>query len=191
MVSGLPTFGNGDKSDTRVNTQKKIVIIAGPNGAGKTTFAREFLPKEAGCPVFVNADLIAAGIAPFQPESVPFHAGRLMLGEIAAHFAAGRNFAFETTLSGRTYAPMIDRWRADGYSVKLIFLSLASPEEAIARVAMRVRQGGHHVPAETIRRRFNSGLAQFRETYRARVDFWQLMDNSGKHLQLIEEGTNP
>lgn len=111
--------------------------------------------------------------------------------ENAAHFAAGRNFAFETTLSGRTYAPMIDRWRADGYSVKLIFLSLASPEEAIARVAMRVRQGGHHVPAETIRRRFKSGLAHFHDTYRARVDFWQLLDNSGKHLRLIEEGTNP
>ncbi len=177
--------------DHRMNAQKKIVVIAGPNGAGKTSFAREFLPKEAGCPVFVNADLIAAGIAPFQPESVPFHAGRLMLGEIAAHIAAGRNFAFETTLAGRTYAPMIDRWRADGYSVKLIFLSLASPEEAIARVAMRVRQGGHHVPAETIRRRFKSGLAHFRNTYRVRVDFWQLFDNSGKHLQLIEEGTNP
>ena len=113
--------------DHRMNAQKKIVVIAGPNGAGKTSFAREFLPKEAGCPVFVYADLIAAGIAPFQPESVPFHAGRLMLGEIAAHIAAGRNFAFETTLAGRTYAPMIDRWRADGYSVKLIFLSLASP----------------------------------------------------------------
>lgn len=171
--------------------QKKIVIIAGPNGAGKTTFAREFLPNEAGCPIFVNADLIAAGIAPFQPETVAFRAGRLMLGEISTHFAAGRSFAFETTLSGRTYAPMIDRWRADGYTVKLIFLSLTSPEEAIARVAMRVRQGGHNIPTETIRRRFEAGLIHFRETYRSRVDFWQLFDNSGKSVQLIEEGINP
>lgn len=179
-----------EQGDCRMNIQKKIVIIAGPNGAGKTTFAREFLPNEAGCPVFVNADLIAAGIAPFQPEAVAFRAGRLMLGEIAAHFAAGRNFAFETTLSGLTYARMIDRWRANGYTVKLIFLSLASSEEAIARVAMRVRQGGHNIPADTIRRRYEAGLFHFRETYRSRVDFWQLLDNSGKSSQLIEEGVN-
>jgi predicted ABC-type ATPase len=170
---------------------KKIVIIAGPNGAGKTTFAREFLPNEAGCPVFVNADLIAAGIAPFQPEAAAFRAGRLMLEEIARHAAEGRSFAFETTLSGLTYARMIDRWRADGYTVKLIFLSLTSPEEAIARVAMRVRQGGHHIPADTIRRRFEAGLVHFRDTYRARVDFWQLIDNGGDIPLLLEEGANP
>ena len=121
---------------------KKIVIIAGPNGAGKTTFAREFLPNEASCPVFVNADLIAAGIAPFQPESVAFRAGRLMLQEIARHTSEGRSFAFETTLSGLTYARMVDKWRKDGYVIKLIFLSLSSADEAVARVAMRVRQGG-------------------------------------------------
>ena len=94
--------------------QKKVVIIAGPNGAGKTTFARQFLPWEADCPIFVNADLIAAGIAPFQPEAVAFRAGRLMLQELARHTAERRSFAFETTLSGRTYAPMIDAWRAGG-----------------------------------------------------------------------------
>ena len=110
--------------------QKKIVIIAGPNGAGKTTFAREFLPNEGDCPNFVNADLIALGIAPFQPESVALRAGRLMLQEIAHHAAEGHSFAFETTLSGKTYAPMMDRWRANGYRVKLIFLSLASADKA-------------------------------------------------------------
>jgi len=170
---------------------KKIVIIAGPNGAGKTTFAREFLPNEAGCPVFVNADLIAAGIAPFQPEAAAFRAGRLMLEEIARHVAEGRSFAFETTLSGLIYANMIDRWRADGYVVKLIFLSLALPDEAIARVAMRVRQGGHNIPPETIRRRFTSGLQHFREVYRHRVDFWQWYDNSGESPELLEEGVHP
>jgi predicted kinase len=127
--------------------EKKIVIIGGPNGAGKTTFAREFLPHEAGLPVFVNADLIAAGLSPFNPEAAAFRAGRLMLEEIAAHTAAGRSFAFESTLSGLTYLQMIAAWRASGYIVKLMFLSLATPEEAIARVAMRVRQGGHDVPA--------------------------------------------
>ena len=170
---------------------KKIVIIAGPNGAGKTTFAREFLPNEASCPVFVNADLIAAGIAPFHPESVAFRAGRLMLQEIARHTSEGRSFAFETTLSGLTYARMVDQWRKDGYVVKLIFLSLSSADEAVARVAMRVRQGGHNIPADTIRRRLDAGLFHLRETYRSRVNFWQLFDNSGEVPRLLEEGANP
>lgn len=174
-----------------MNGQKKIVIIAGPNGAGKTTFAREFLPNEAGCPVFVNADLIAAGISPFQPEFVAFRAGRLMLEEISRHAAEGRSFAFETTLSGLTYVRLINVWRDSGYTVKLIFLSLTSPEEAIARVAMRVRQGGHGIPAETIRRRFAAGWVRFHETYRQQVNFWQLFDNSGETPLLLEEGENP
>lgn len=174
-----------------MSVQKKIVIIAGPNWAGKTTFAREFLPNEAGCPIFVNADLIAAGIAPFQPEAVAFRAGRLMLQELAHHTALGSSFAFETTLSGRTYAPMIDNWRANGYTVKLIFLSLMSADEAVARVANRVRQGGHNIPVDTIRRRFDAGLLHFYGTYRHRVDFWQLFDNSGDSPQLLEEGSNP
>jgi predicted ABC-type ATPase len=173
------------------NRAKKIVIIAGPNGAGKTTFAREFLPNEAECPVFVNADLIAAGIAPFQPEAAAFRAGRLMLEEISRHATEGRSFAFETTLSGLTYARMIDTWRADGYTVKLFFLSLASPEEAIARVAMRVRQGGHNIPAEVIRRRFKAGMTHFQTTYRQRVNWWQLFDNGTENLMLMEEGENP
>ena len=171
-----------------MSDQKKIVIIAGPNGAGKTTFAREFLPNEAGCPVFVNADLIAAGIAPFQPETAAFRAGRLMLEEISRHVTEGRSFAFETTLFGLTYAPMIDKWRERGYKVKLIYLSLTSPEEAVARVAMRVRQGGHNIPPDTIRRRFSAGLNNFRDTYRHRVNYWQLFDNSGEVPLLLEEG---
>ena len=114
-----------------------------------------------------------------------------MLQELAHHTAEGRSFAFETTLSGRTYAPMIDAWRATGYIIKLIFLSLVSAEEAIARVANRVRQGGHNIPTDTIRRRFDAGLVQFHETYRHRVDFWQLFDNSGDAPQLLDEGSNP
>ena len=170
---------------------KKIVIIAGPNGAGKTTFAREFLPFEAGCPVFINADLIAAGLSPFQPEAAAFRAARMMLQDIAAHVRAGRDFAFETTLAGLTYATMISRWRADGYQVKLLYLSLASEEEAIARVALRVRQGGHDIPLNVIRRRFAASRKNFHETYRRRVDFWQWFDNSGPLPRLREEGRNP
>ena len=106
---------------------KKIVIIAGPNGAGKTTFARAFLPFEAGCELFINADLIASGLSPFNPEAVAIRAGRLMLTEIDINAAAGNSFAFETTLSGRTYVPRIAKWRADGYIIKLYFLALLRP----------------------------------------------------------------
>lgn len=169
---------------------KKIVIIAGPNGAGKTTFAREFLPAEAGCPVFVNADLIAAGLSPFQPEAAAFRAGRLMLEEIARHAAEGHSFAFETTLSGLVYARKIAGWRKTGFTVKLIFLSLATPDKAIARVALRVRQGGHDVPPEIIRRRFAAGLRNFQDVYRHSVDYWQWFDNSGDTPILNDEGGN-
>ena len=174
-----------------MNAQKKIVIIAGPNGAGKTTFAREFLPFEANCLAFLNADLIAAGLSPFQPETAAFRAGRLMLEEITIHVVAGKSFALETTLAGLIYARMIPQWRAANYVVKLIFLSLSSPEEAIARVAIRVRQGGHTIPPEIIRRRFIAGLRNFHNVYRQRVDYWQWFDNSGSAPHLLEEGSNP
>jgi predicted ABC-type ATPase len=156
----------------------RILMIAGPNGAGKTTFAREFLPQEADCPIFINADLIAAGLAPFAPDSEAVRAGRLMLAEIGRHFAAHDSFAFETTLAGRGYRRSIRRWQAAGYRVKLLFLSLQQPEEAIARVAERVRQGGHDVPEDTIRRRFHAGIDNFHALYAPLVDAWVLYDNT-------------
>ena len=173
-----------------MTVQKKILIIDGPNGAGKTTFVREFLPNEGSCPVFVNADLIAAGISPFQPRAATFCAGRLMLQEIAHHAAQGISFAFETTLAGLIYARMIDAWRTDGYTIKLIFLALGSAEEAISRVATRVVQGGHNIPEATIRRRFDAGRLNFQSTYRSRVDSWLLFDNSGEIPLLLDEGEN-
>jgi len=169
-------------------TGKKIVIIAGPNGAGKTTFAREFLPNEAGCPVFVNADLIAAGLAPFDPTRVALRAGRLMLEEIHAHVRKGESFAFETTLSGRHYAQLIPQWRERGYKVKLIFLSLPTPAMAVERVRVRVVQGGHNVPPDVIRRRFFSGRRNFENIYRKLVDVWVLYDNAGEKPLLLDEG---
>ncbi|PKO72963.1 MAG: Zeta toxin family protein, partial [Betaproteobacteria bacterium HGW-Betaproteobacteria-17] len=93
-----------------MSDERKVIVIAGPNGAGKTTFAREFLPVDAACPVFVNADLIAAGLAPFAPETAAVQAGRVMLQELARHFAARQSFAFETTLSGRGYLRHIREW---------------------------------------------------------------------------------
>jgi len=158
---------------------KKIVIIAGPNGAGKTTFAREFLTGEAHCPIFINADLIAAGLSPFAPELAAIKAGRLMLESVHEHVSKGDSFAIETTLSGLGYARAIPDWRQQGYHVKLMFLQLPNAETAIARVAERVRQGGHNIPESIIRRRFESGLKNFEQTYQPLVDVWLQFDNAG------------
>lgn len=171
--------------------ERKVIAIAGPNGAGKTTFAREFLPHEAGCPVFVNADLIAAGLAPFAPETAAVQAGRLMLQELDRHFAAGESFAFETTLSGRGYVQRIRAWQAAGYRVKLIFLQLDSADEAVARVAQRVRQGGHDIPEATIRRRFAVGRQNFERLYAPLVDAWALYDNAGAKPVLLDWSEKP
>jgi predicted ABC-type ATPase len=166
---------------------KKIIIIAGPNGAGKTTFAGEFLPNEAECPVFINADLIAAGLAPFEPERAAFKAGRLMLAEIHAYANKAESFAFETTLSGRAYAGAIPKWQMRGYRVKLFFLRLDSPALAVARVRQRVRAGGHNVPEQIIRRRFKAGLHNLETLYKPLVDEWAVYDNSGIIPELLEE----
>jgi predicted ABC-type ATPase len=166
----------------------KIVIIAGPNGAGKTTFAREFLPNEGNCPTFINADLIAAGISPFAPESVSIRAGRLMLDEIDDRVRNRKSFAFETTLSGRSYLHKIRQWQELGYHVKLLFLSLPIADVAIARVAARVSQGGHNIPENIIRRRFDSGLKNFDTMYKQQVDAWMLYDNSESKPRILAWG---
>lgn len=169
---------------------KKIIIIAGPNGAGKTTFANEFLPNEAHCPNFVNADLIAAGIAPYSPASVAFKAGRIMLNEIDQYVKKGESFAFETTLSGRHYSTRIPSWKSAGYNIILLFLKLDSEETAVARVRQRVLAGGHDIPRDTIRRRYKSGINNFNQLYKQIVDEWSLYENSGSAPVLLEEGTN-
>jgi predicted ABC-type ATPase len=169
-------------------TPKKIVIIAGPNGSGKTTFALEYLPNEGECPIFVNADLIAAGISPFLPEKAAFHAGRLMLEEIKRHVLNGDSFAFETTLSGKTYAQMIPEWQKRGYSVKLIFLYLPDVRIAVERVRYRVGQGGHNIPERIIKRRYEKGWRNFQTIYRQLVDAWLLFDNAGATPKMINQG---
>ena len=170
--------------------QKKIIIIAGPNGAGKTTFANEFLPNEADCINFVNADLIAAGISPYSPATVAFKAGRIMLSEIENYVKQSESFAFETTLSGRHYATHIPIWRSFGYKIILLFLKLDSEETAIARVQQRVLAGGHDIPEDTIRRRYLSGIENFNSIYRSIVNEWSLYENSGPKPVLLEEGVN-
>ena len=167
--------------------EKRIFIIAGPNGAGKTTFATEFLPNEADCPLFINADIIAAELNPSEPHLVAFQAGRLVLNQIREHVRKGESFAFETTLSGRGYARHIPRWRERGYRVKLFFLWLPTPEMAIARVAQRVLEGGHNVPEAVLRRRFEAGWSNFEGIYRDLVDGWILYDNSGDEPKRLAE----
>lgn len=167
---------------------RKILIIAGPNGAGKTTFAREFLPREAGCPLFVNADLIASGLSPFAPGSANIRAGRIMIEEIESHVGRRESFAFETTLSGRRYGRMIPRWQRLGYTVKLVFLFVADVKLAIERVRVRVKQGGHDVPEDVIRRRYGAGWRNFQQLYRGLVDSWVVYDNSGEKPALLHEG---
>jgi predicted ABC-type ATPase len=153
-------------------------LIAGPNGAGKTTFAAQFLPDFVQCREFVNSDLIAAGLSPFAPETQVMRAGRLMLARIKELALARQNFGFETTLAGRSYVMVITDLRQSGYNVVLFFLWLPSAEMAVARVRNRVRQGGHDIPEETIRRRFEAGLRNFVRLYASLVDSWHLYDGS-------------
>jgi predicted ABC-type ATPase len=166
-------------------TEKNIIIIAGPNGAGKTTFAREFLPQEAGCPTFINADLIAQGLSPFRPEAAARRAGRIMLEMIADCVRRAESFAIETTLSGRGYARMIPRWRDAGYRVVIFFLELPSEELAVQRVADRVAQGGHNIPEPVIRRRFTAGRDNFECLYKALADEWKHYDSAGDEPVLL------
>ena len=170
---------------------KRILIIAGPNGAGKTVFATEFLPREAECPNFINADLIAAGLRPFRPESAALRAGRLMLDLIHDYVRKGESFSFETTLSGRVYARLIPRWQERGYWIKLFFLRLPTTEMAIARVGQRAAQGGHDVPVSAIQRRFHRGWRNFENVYRDLVDEWAVYDNSGLTPVLMGEESRP
>ena len=169
---------------------QKILIIAGPNGAGKTTFAKTFLPKEAHCMQFLNADLIAAGLSPFAPEIAAVKSAKLMLKEMEQLTQRKESFAFETTLSGLVYLQRIKKWRQQGYHVSLFFLSLISEELAIKRVAQRVFQGGHDIPEATIRRRFSAGFDNFKQHYQLAVDAWALYDNSAGQPNLLEWGEN-
>lgn len=163
----------------------RVYIIAGPNGAGKTTFARKFLPRYANCENFINADLIAQGISPFSPDAASFRAGRLVLQEIESYARKGQDFAFETTLSGRSYLRIIRRLKQKGYEVAIFFLWLPKVEIALSRIKRRVRAGGHDIPEATVRRRFQRSLANFFSQYRRIANEWVLFDNSRRLPQKV------
>lgn len=169
---------------------KNVYIIAGPNGSGKTTFAKMFLPDYAKCPNFVNADLIAQGLSPFEPRSAAIKAGKLVLQQIHEFAENGVDFAFETTLSGKSYVNLLSSLKAKGYVLHLFFLWLPSPELAIARVKDRVAEGGHNVPAEDVRRRFVRGINNFFKLYESLFDTWTLFDNSRAKPALIAKRKN-
>ena len=170
--------------------KQNVYIIAGPNGSGKTTFARLFLPDYVNCPNFVNADLIAQGLAPFEPRAAAIKAGKLVLQQIHEYAVRNVDFAFETTLSGKSYATLLNELKKKEYGLHLFFLWIPSPELAIARIKDRVAEGGHNVPAEDVRRRFIRGVHNFFSLYEPLVDSWMLFDNSRAKPVLIAKRKN-
>jgi predicted ABC-type ATPase len=153
-------------------------VIAGPNGAGKSTTAPRLLQEALTVAECVNADPIALGLSAFRPQSVAMAAGRVMLARMRALARTRQDFAFETTLASRSFAPWLASLRVSGYHVHLAFLSLSGPDLAVARVAERVRQGGHDVPEPVVRRRFVTGLKNLFSLYQPLADTWQTFDNS-------------
>ncbi len=161
-----------------------IYVIGGSNGAGKTTFAREFLPA-ANVVEFLNADLLAAGLSPLQPSTMAVRSARLLLGRWRELLALRRNFAFESTLSGRTYAGMLREARAAGYEVRLCYLWLPNVAMSLGRVRQRVRKGGHDVPEADLRRRFLPSLRNFFSLYLPLADEALLFNAAGSPPKLI------
>jgi predicted ABC-type ATPase len=166
-------------------TSPAVAVLGGINGAGKTTASQRVLRDALAIPSFVNADTIARGLNAFDPESEAVKAGRIMLDHLHDLAARRRSFAFETTLSARTYAPWLGELRRTGYVIHLFYYWLRAPELAVARVAERVRAGGHHVPEETIRRRYSRSVQNFLALYRPVVTTWQVYDNSDDRSRLI------
>ncbi len=168
--------------------QPEFLLIAGPNGAGKTTFVNTFLPEVTSVREFVNADLIAKGISPFNASSVEVQAGRMVVNRVSKFIADRIPFALETTLSGSSYSHQVIEAKRLGFIVKLYYIYLNSPELSLQRIADRVRKGGHDVPSEVVLRRYERSLRNcFRHCIEA-VDSWQVIDNSTSEFRPIASG---
>ena len=165
-----------------------LYIIAGCNGAGKTTASFTILPEMLNCKEFVNADSIAAGLSPFNPESVAIEAGRIMLMRINELLRAGVDFAFETTLATRSYLSLINDAQAAGYKVTLLFIWLDSPETAIQRVARRVAKGGHNIPQDVVARRYYRGISNLIALFIPITDTWMIVNSTNVVVEPIAEG---
>ncbi|MEA5498868.1 zeta toxin family protein [Limnoraphis robusta Tam1] len=164
-----------------------LYVIGGANGSGKTTASLQILPNILGVLEYVNADEIAAGLSPFNPESVVIQAGRLMLERLETLVNAEIDFAFETTLATRSFVRFLRKCKSKGYRINLIYFWLQSPELAIARVRRRVESGGHNIPEDTIRRRYQRGRKNLTDLYLPLCDRWIVYDNSSPNLQIIAE----
>jgi predicted ABC-type ATPase len=169
----------------RSASKPNCYIVAGSNGAGKTTFAREFLPHYAQCSNFINPDLIARALSPFDPEAALVRAGRMVLERIGEATQSRTDFAFETTLSGRSYASLIRGIRASGYRIHLFYLWIPDAELALARIRARVAKGGHNVPSQDVRRRFGRTLTNLFALYRPLLDTLHFFDNSQRTPRLV------
>jgi predicted ABC-type ATPase len=166
-----------------------VIAIAGPNGAGKSTVAPGLLRDLLGIDEFVNADVVARGLSGFDPESAAIQAGRIMLQRLRQLAQQRADFAFETTLASRVFAPWIAGLAESGYLFRLVYLWVESAELCIARIAERVRTGGHDIPDDVVRRRYSAGLRNFFELYRPLAETWQVYDNSsGPPVRLVAEG---
>ena len=165
-----------------------IFVVAGPNGAGKSTTAPSLLRDRFHIQKYLNADTIAAGISAFEPDAAAFQAGRILLQEMHRLKERQESFAFETTLASRSYAQSLAKARRAGYRVGLLFLSLPTAEAALERVALRVSSGGHHIPEDVVRRRFERGLSNFFHLYQPLADRWLFSDNGGRRTNLLAHG---
>lgn len=168
--------------------EKNLYIIAGCNGAGKTTASFTILPEILECKEFVNADEIAKGLSPFQPEKVAFEAGRIMIERVNHLLKNKESFALETTLATRSYKSKLIWAQENGYTVKLLFFWLPSIEMAVERVAVRVSEGGHHIPKDVIARRYKRGIANLFKIYLPLSSEWIIFDNSKNQLEEIANG---
>ena len=173
-----------------LRSMPKLYIIAGCNGAGKRLHPIPCCPKCWGCREFVNADEIAKGLSPFNPESVAIEAGRLMLQRMDDLLSEGEDFAFETTLATRSYVKFVERAQAKGYFVTLLYFWLPTPEQAIERVATRVSEGGHNIPSDVIRRRYANGIKNLTILYTPICNFWTIYDNSSadEEIKIVASG---
>ena len=169
---------------------KNTYVIAGSNGSGKTTFAKTFLPEYAKCDRFINADLIAAGLSPFSPQQVAIKSGKLVLEQIREYSASGVDFGFETTMSGVTYLKYFKMLKEKGYKISIFFLWIPSSQLAVARVKDRVAQGGHNVPIEDVKRRFERSTDKFFKEYRLLADKWILFNNAETIPKIIAKKQN-